>query len=667
MGARSFLPDLAAQERGTVIAQKFARAPLSSMNNLHRAALHPTEERFRLLVESVQDYAIFMLDPDGCVATWNSGAQRINGFSAREIIGHNFSQFYTEEDRKAGKPRWELDCARVQGRIEQEGWRLRKGGARFWAFAVVTAMRDAKGKLIGFANVMRDLTERNATEAKLRASEEQFRMLVDGVDEYAIYLLDPVGNIVTWNSGAQQMKGYTASEIIGKNFACFYTPEDVANGKPQYNLQEARHHGHTRAEGLRVRKDGTTFHAEVVLTALRDVDGNLRGFSKVTRDITDHIRTREAEAAKIAAEKSSKAKDDFLAALSHELRTPLTPALAAASYLVDNVEKLPSEFSAELDVIRRNVQLEARLIDDLLDLTRVTRGKVSLQFQRVDAHVCVREALAIARAGITEKELHVSTELEAEKQHICADPVRLEQVFWNLINNAVKFTDHGGKIEIRTSNDANGRFEFEISDNGIGIDLAQRETLFQPFEQGEHSNARQFGGLGLGLAISKHLIDLHSGAITVESQGRNHGATFRVTLETVSDQMSDQSSTEIPALPSKSLRILLVEDHNDTRQTLSRLLSHFGHDISVAASTQSAKEIVDTKEFDVVLSDIGLPDGSGYEVITHAKQKQPVKGVALTGFGMDEDIRRSKEAGFDFHLTKPVDFAELRTVLGQLS
>ena len=618
------------------------------------------------MIESVQDYAIFMLDPDGCVATWNSGAERINGFTAQEIVGQHFSQFYTSEDRKKGKPRWELDCARVQGRIEQEGWRLRKGGARFWAFAVVTAMRDAKGKLIGFANVMRDLSERKATEAKLRASEEQFRMLVEGVDEYAIYLLDPLGKIMTWNSGAEHMKGYTANEIIGKNFACFYTAEDVAQGEPQHDLEEACHHGHSRAEGLRVRKDGSTFHAEVVLNALRRVDGVLRGFSQVTRDITDHIRAREAEAAKIAAEKSSKAKDDFLAALSHELRTPLTPALAAASYLVDNAEKWPSELSAELNVIRRNVQLEARLIDDLLDLTRVTHGKVALHFKRVDAHTCVKEALEIVRASIDEKGLKISMALEAENHHIRADAVRIEQVFWNLISNAVKFTERGGSVDIRTSNDANGHFQFEISDTGIGIDSEQQAALFKPFEQGAESITRQFGGLGLGLAISKRLVNLHGGAIAVESRGRNHGATFRVTLETAMGTVSEESSTQLSQQPAKSLRILLVEDHDDTRRTLSRLLTHFGHEISVADCKQSAKEIVEAKEFDVVLSDIGLPDGSGYDVITHAKQKQPVKGVALTGFGMDEDIKRSKAAGFDFHLTKPVDFAELRSVLGQL-
>jgi PAS domain S-box-containing protein len=636
------------------------------MNNRHSVA-PSTDERFRLLIDSVQDYAIFMLDPEGRVATWNTGAHRIAGFSEAEVIGQHFSQFYMEEDRKAGKPQWELDCARVQGRIEQEDWRLRKSGACFWAFAVVTAMRDSKGKLIGFANVLRDLTERREAEAKLRASEEQFRMLVSGVTEYAIYLLDPVGNVGSWNSGAENLSGYNANEIIGENFACFYTPEDFARGKPQQNLQAAWRHGYTRDEGRRVRKDGSTFNAEVVITAMRDADGNLRGFSEVTRDITDHIRVREADAARIAAEKSSRAKDDFLAALSHELRTPLTPALAAASYLVDNAEKLPSEFTAELDVIRRNVQLEARLIDDLLDLTRVARGKLALSFQCADAHACVAEALDISRAGIAEKNLKVSTALLAKQFHIYADTVRMKQVFWNLINNALKFTDPGGRIDIRTSNDASGRFEFEISDTGVGIEPEQLGTLFQPFEQGSHSVTRQFGGLGLGLAIAKRLIDLHGGAITVKSPGRNHGATFRVTLETTRDPMSNASLIQIPQKPLKPLRILLVEDHGDTRRTLSRLLTHFGHDISVAENTQSAKQIVDTKELDVVLSDIGLPDGSGYDVITHAKQKQSVKGVALTGFGMDEDLKRSKEAGFDFHLTKPVDFAELRTVLSQLA
>jgi PAS domain S-box-containing protein len=639
---------------------------MSDDQTIH-SAVKETDERFRLLVESVEDYAIFMLDLDGRVASWNPGARRIKGYWADEIVGQHFSRFYTKEEQRAKKPERELEQALEKGRIADEGWRVRKDGSRFWASVVITTMRDQQGKPVGFAKVTRDMTERKEAEEKLRSDEEQFRLLVESVDEYAIYLLDPVGNVATWNSGAERIKQYTGKEIIGKNFACFYTAEDVSAGKPQRNLDEARRKGHVHDQGLRVRKDGSIFSAEVVLTALRDESGNIRGFSKVTRDITDLIRARSSEAARIAAEKANKAKDDFLAALSHELRTPLTPALAAAGYLADNVARFPAEFSDEVDTIRRNVQLQARLIDDLLDLTRVTRGKIELHFERVDGHAAVRQALAMAQPAISEKRLKVSTELKAKKHHIWADPIRIQQVFWNVINNAVKFTGPDGAIEIRTDNDERDHFEFEVTDSGIGIEAERQRSLFKPFEQGESSITRQFGGLGLGLAISKHLIDLHDGIITVKSRGRSHGATFKITLDVVKSRVGKSGvPAQVPRKASKALRILLVEDHGDTRRTLSRLLSHFGHNISVADCTQSALEIVNSKEFDVVLSDIALPDGSGYEVISQAKRKQRLKGVALTGFGSDEDIRRGKEAGFDFHLTKPVDFHELRSILSQV-
>src|SRR6266403_258136 len=344
----------------------------------------------------------------------------------------------------------------------------------------------------------------SASSAMYRTAE-QFHILVDSVEEYAIYMLDPNGNVVTWNTGAQKIKGYTAEEIVGKNFACFYTAEDVAADKPQSNLREAARRGSIRDQGVRVRKDGSTFEAEVVLTTLRDAKGNLRGYSKVTRDITDQIRTREFEAEKIAAEKASKAKDDFLAALSHELRTPLTPALAAATYLEDNAPKLPPEFVEDVQIIRRNVQLQARLIDDLLDLTRIARGKLQLTLERVDANAPVRDAIEIAGSAIAAKKLHVSAEFDATKAYILGDSIRLQQVFWNLINNAVKFTPPGGQIAIRTFNDDAGHFHFEIRDNGIGIEGERMGLLFTPFEQADDSVSRQFGGLGLGLAISKHL------------------------------------------------------------------------------------------------------------------------------------------------------------------
>jgi PAS domain S-box-containing protein len=510
--------------------------------------------------------------------------------------------------------------------------------------------------------------DKHPARDKLRPSEEQFRLLVESVEDYAIYMLDPIGIVTSWNAGAQKIKGYSANDIIGKNFACFYTAEDVAAKKPERNLAEARRQGHIRDQGLRVRKDGSTFNAEVALTALFDESGKLRGYSKVTRDMTTQVRAREIEAARLAAEQASKAKDDFLAALSHELRTPLTPALAAASFLANQTKRLPAEFTPEIETIQRNVQLQARLIDDLLDLTRVVRGKLELHFDRADAHALIRDALEISRPDIISKGLRVSIELNAKEHQIWADPVRIQQVFWNLINNAVKFTARNGKIDISTTNDKHGRFQFEISDSGIGIDPDKIKSLFEPFEQADPSITRRFGGLGLGLAISKYIVDLHDGDISVESRGRSYGATFRVAIAVLPARIGKAGvQAHVPSRPVKSLRILVVEDHGDTRRTLARLLKHFGHDISVADSTQSALEILRSKTLDVVLSDIGLPDGSGYDVISAAKRKQHVTGIALTGFGMDEDVKRSKKAGFDFHLTKPVDFHELRSVLAEVS
>src|SRR5438034_1496171 len=274
--------------------------------------------------------------------------------------------------------------------------------------------------------------ENRSSNLTLHQTAEQFHILVDSVEEYAIYLLDATGNVVTWNTGAEKIKGYKADEIIGKNFACFYTAEDVAGDKPQRNLREAAHRGHIRDQGLRVRKDGSTFEAEVVLTVLRDAKGNTRGYYKVTRDISDEIRSREFEAEKIAAEKASKAKDDFLAALSHELRTPLTPALAAATYLEDNARKLPPEFVEDVQIIKRNVQLQARLIDDLLDLTRIARGKLHLELKDCDAHEIIQNALTTASSAIAAKRLKMSTKLAAKEYQILADCIRLQQVFWNL-------------------------------------------------------------------------------------------------------------------------------------------------------------------------------------------------------------------------------------------
>jgi CheY-like chemotaxis protein len=334
--------------------------------------------------------------------------------------------------------------------------------------------------------------------------------------------------------------------------------------------------------------------------------------------------------------------------------------------MAENIAELPQKFSTEINVIRRNVRLEARLIDDLLDLTRVSTGKIELHQQRLDGHSIARDALSIARSDIHRKKLIINTDFTAKDHFVFGDPVRLEQVYWNLINNAVKFTPANGEIRIQTWNQ-DGEFNFAITDTGIGIDVDKQKSLFTAFEQGERGISRRFGGLGLGLTICKNLVELHGGTIRISSRGRSMGTTASVSLKSYfGPEVSVQDEVNLPAGPAR-LRILVVEDHEDTRHVLSRLLTKLGCETTMAGTVSDAVRLLRSQPFDALLSDIGLPDGAGYDVIAEAKRVQDLKGVALTGYGMSEDVRRSKEAGFDWHLTKPVDATELRTVLHRLS
>src|SRR5437870_10455555 len=369
---------------------------------------------------------------------------------------------------------------------------------------------------------------------------------------------------------------------------------------------------------------------------------------------------------KMAAEKANKAKDDFLAVLSHELRTPLTPALAAASYLVEH-EDLSPQIREEVAAIRTSVQLEARLIDDLLDLTRITRGKIELHLEVVDAHGLLRNSLEIARDNILEKQLDLVVDFGAERHHVWADAVRLQQVFWNLINNAVKFTKKNGRITIRTRNEQ-GRFVFQITDTGVGIEPEQLDRIFRAFEQGERSISRRFGGLGLGLTISKRLLELQGGTISVHSEGLNRGTSFKLTLASMESPKTPSVSGSIADEgPAKSLQLLVVEDHPQTLRVLAALLRKQGHKVLTAEGVQAAIKLLEAERFDGLISDIGLPDGNGCDIMRAAKQRQSLVGIALSGFGMEEDVRRSMDAGFDHHLTKPIDFQELKKFVGTMA
>jgi HAMP domain-containing protein/signal transduction histidine kinase/ActR/RegA family two-component response regulator len=400
--------------------------------------------------------------------------------------------------------------------------------------------------------------------------------------------------------------------------------------------------------------------AESIGIVLHTIEANTRteDLLEQSQSLATELQTTNQELQEKA--RSNLAKDQFLAMLSHELRTPLTPVLASALAL-ENEKTSPEDMQESLQIIRRNVELEARLIDDLLDLTRISKGKVQLNFEVVDAHTLLRNALEICHADIEQKHLTLRLDLAAQKVHLRADPARVQQIFWNLIKNAVKFTPKDGEISISTTNDFADQLCVEVSDTGVGIEPDSLPKIFDAFEQGSRT---KLGGLGLGLAISKTLVEAHKGTITAESAGRNMGAKFTLTFATCEKADAKATPAVTPrASQRQAMRILLVEDHEDTNRSLTRLLQLRGYQVQSASNVQSAIEMSANAEFDVLISDLGLPDGSGIDLIRALQAERPVLGIALTGFGMEEDIRKSRDAGFKHHLVKPIDLNMLDSFL----
>lgn len=404
------------------------------------------------------------------------------------------------------------------------------------------------------------------------------------------------------------------------------------------------------------------YYINLVYQPLFDAEGAVSGIFIHGVDVTEQVVAwRRVEAA-------DKAKDQFLAALSHELRTPLTPVLAAVTAMLEDPDT-PVEVIPALEMTRHNIGLEARLIDDLLDITRITRGTLSLHRESVDIHDLTRRAVEICRDEIVAGGRHLTLDLSARSRHVHGDPARLQQVVWNLVKNAAKFTPHGGELTVRTRNDAGPDDEtvlVEVSDTGIGIAPDVLPKVFNAFEQGDPTVTRQFGGLGLGLAISRSIADAHGGSLTASSPGRGLGATFTLTLPTApapsSETRGETPSTNAPPAP-QPLNILLVEDNADTLRVMSRLLTKKGHRVTAVSSVISAIEAAERERFDLLVSDIGLPDGSGLDVMRAIRTRTPTKGIAFSGYGMDDDIRKSEEAGFFAHLTKPVDFSRLDAMI----
>lgn len=426
------------------------------------------------------------------------------------------------------------------------------------------------------------------------------------------------------------------------------------------------------------RADGAYRWFKVRGVPVHDESGQILKWFGTCTDVHDQRQALEErerllaaeQAARRQAEEANQAKDRFLATLSHELRTPLTPILAAAE-LLERSPDLPPASLADAQIIRRNVELEARLIDDLLDLTRVARGKLQLTLEPVDVHAAVRAVIDIFRADIQAKNLQLHLQLDASDHHVLADYARLQQMLWNLIKNAAKFTPDRGRIDIRTRNlltDAQPRLLIEVQDTGIGIDPSQVDRLFDAFEQGSDFVTRRYGGLGLGLSITKALVEIHQGHVRAASPGPGQGATFTLDLPAIpAPAPAAPDAAQLPRQRSRPIRILLVEDHADTARVMGRLINTLGHQVETVGCIADALQRMRDDHIDLLASDIGLPDGNGVELIRAVRQFSHVPAIALSGFGMEEDVRRCIAAGFNAHLTKPVNIARLEQLISQVT
>jgi PAS domain S-box-containing protein len=615
------------------------------------------EQRLQLLIDAVVDYGIFLLDPEGHIVSWNSGAEKLKGYRKQDILGKHFSIFYLPAAVESGWPQEELRRARALGRFEDEGWRLRQDGTRFWANVVITALHGPDGELTGFAKITRDLTERRRHEEALRASEERFRLLVDSVRDYAIFMLDPEGIVQSWNAGAEAINGYAAGEIIGRHFRTFYPPEDAAAGKPELDLQAARERGRIEDEGWRVRKDGSLYWANVVVTAVHGPDGELRGFAKITRDMSDRRRLQELES-------SSRRMNEFLAMLAHELRNPLAPIRNAVTIM--QLETLSSPVLRNCrDVIDRQLTHVTRLVDDLLDVGRLTTGKIKLRKELLRLSDVVARSVETARPLIAARRHTMQVEQPTEPVYVNGDSTRLSQVLQNLLVNAARYTPEGGHIVLDVA--VSGNFvHVRVQDDGRGIAPENLDRIFQLFMQAESSaSAGSESGLGIGLTLARSLTEMHGGTIEAASPGLGQGSTFTVRLPLAS-QVPTVVEERAPEENGGALRVMVIDDNRDSADSACDVLRLLGNRVECAYDGRAGVAMAAHFKPHMILLDLAMPGMDGYET---RRQLRALSGapqpflVAMTGFGNEDDKKRTREAGFDAHLTKPVELDALMSLL----
>jgi PAS domain S-box-containing protein len=621
---------------------------------------HLSEQRFQLLVNSVTDYAIYMLDREGHVATWNPGARRFKGYEADEIIGRHFSTFFTPEDLEAGLPRLALDTAAREGRFEAEGWRLRKDGTRFWVHAVIDPVRDEAGELIGFAKITRDVTEKRQAEQELHDSEQRFRMLVQGVRDYAIYMLDPDGMVSNWNAGAEAIKGYKAEEIVGRHFSQFYTEEDRARGEPARALETALREGKYEREARRVRKDGTEFWASVVIDPIRNEAGEHIGFAKITRDISERKKGEEAlEEARAALFQSQKlqALGELTGGIAHDFNNLMT-VIRGSAELLRRGELTQEKRQRYLDAIIDTVDRATTLTSHLLTFGR----RQAIRPEVLDLNIRI-DALGEVLGRTLGSQVEVALNLAPSLWCVEVDAAQFESALLNAAINARDAMPEGGRLIIATANSPEPAGEtvcVSVTDTGTGMPPEVIARAFEPF-----FTTKAIGkGTGLGLSQIHGFAAQAGGEAKIES-APGKGTTIRMFLPRSLKPAQDEGAAEatVAAIP-KDMVVLIVEDSDQVREFGEHLLETLHCRVVAAGDGEEALRILEREKVDLVFSDVKMPGMSGVELAREVRERFPALPILLAS-GYSDEIVTGAAAEFDV-LHKPYGAQMLATALSKL-
>jgi PAS domain S-box-containing protein len=690
--------------------------------------IHLREERRREVISQVERLASTMKDAEtsqrGFIITGNEGylqpyneaverlpgeVEKLNGLEEVEIKGADVQRIGELIQEKFGELRATIELRRTSGfdaaaaviqrnvgKDIMDQLRNHIEGLEAQQFAALqvdsrsskdaTRTRTLVFVLTGIVNIVflawayfrivRSIQERDSALAhayrrgkELEQQKDLLAVTLASIGD-CVMVTDKDGQVTFMNHVAEEVTGWTLAEASGRPTGeIFRILNEHSRETVESPVEKVMKHGvivglanHT----VLVRKDGSEVPIDDSGAPIRDRDGTFRGVVLVFRDFSAHKRTEhELRVAKETAETANKAKDQFLAMLSHELRTPLTPVLATLN-LWEASEEVPVALHADVQMLRRSIELEARIIDDLLDLTRIARGMLSFSPENTDVHALIEFLVGLSQSELQNKQLKVELRLNALRHNIHTDASRLQQVLWNILRNAVKFTDMGGSVTIATSNDARGNVDIAVADTGIGMTEETISKLFIPFEQADPTRNRHYGGLGLGMAISNALIDLLEGELTATSEGLGRGSTFVVSFPATESVARPIEPDTAPAASTDRIRLLIVEDHVDTARALVRLLENRGYQPVSVHNVKAGLEAVGRNEFDLILCDLGLPDGTGIDFIRKVRERHQTPAIALTGFGMQQDVERAEQAGFNAHLTKPVNLQKLEATILKL-